>query len=223
MRSIEELVERMVELGFRDREGGRHALDATLAAVGEALTEEEAAALAAELPEPLARIVREAGFVGLVDAAELYERARRHARTAGDTARPPGRAREQTQIALHALGEALGPDARGRLVRSMPHEIGQDLWPPEEGAPAPHGAVPGGAPLDTLAAGRPGSKHPVASSRPSQAQSHSVVREKNPHGETKLSSARGLTQERFSESLAEGRPPSPARKIGDAHERGGGR
>jgi uncharacterized protein (DUF2267 family) len=47
--------------------------------------------------------------------------------------------------------------------------------------------------------------------RPAQAGS---VGEPNPHGETKLSSAPGTTQEREHETLAEGRP-GPRRRISD--------
>jgi hypothetical protein len=36
--------------------------------------------------------------------------------------------------------------------------------------------------------------------------SHSVAANDNPHGETKLSSSRGTTQEREHETLAEGHP-----------------
>jgi hypothetical protein len=46
----------------------------------------------------------------------------------------------------------------------------------------------------------------MSESAPHSAQSHSVVCEANPHGETKISSARGMTQERLDESLATAHP-----------------
>jgi hypothetical protein len=49
-----------------------------------------------------------------------------------------------------------------------------------------------------------GSAHPLSSGRAKQAQ-RGAVAEPNPHGDTKVSSATGLTQEREHESLAEGR------------------
>jgi hypothetical protein len=55
--------------------------------------------------------------------------------------------------------------------------------------------------------------------------SHSVAANDNPHGDTKLSSSRGTTQEREHETLAEGHPSSkrsiseahPARPLSEAH------
>jgi hypothetical protein len=57
---------------------------------------------------------------------------------------------------------------------------------------------------DTLAEGRPGSRHPLSEARSDRSQSESVVATENPHADTKLSSAHGLTQEREGESLATG-------------------
>jgi hypothetical protein len=65
----------------------------------------------------------------------------------------------------------------------------------------------------TLAEGRPGSPHPLSEARPERAHSHSVARTDNPHGDTKLSSASGLTQEREQETLAAGHP-GPDRPLG---------
>jgi hypothetical protein len=69
----------------------------------------------------------------------------------------------------------------------------------------------------TLAEGRPGSRRPLAEARPPAGQADSVARTDNPHGDTKLSSARGLTQEREKESIATGsggsrRPLSTSRE-----------
>jgi uncharacterized protein (DUF2267 family) len=132
MRSLDELVDRMMPLGFRQRSAARRALDAALGALGEALTEEESLALADKLPDPLATIVRAASFDGVVDAGELYERARRRAGAA------PGRAIEETQIALRVVAETLDPETRVRIRRALPIAIGALFETPEEGAPPPH-------------------------------------------------------------------------------------
>ncbi len=68
--------------------------------------------------------------------------------------------------------------------------------------PKPRGFM--AASRGTLAEGRPGSAHPLSEARPERAQSQSVARADNPHGDTKLSSATGLTQEREGETLATG-------------------
>lgn len=47
-------------------------------------------------------------------------------------------------------------------------------------------------------------------------QSQSVVKSDNPHGNTKLSSSRGSTQEREHETLAEGQPGSK-HPLSEAH------
>jgi hypothetical protein len=54
----------------------------------------------------------------------------------------------------------------------------------------------------TLAEASASSSRPLYAAQPQRAQSESVARSDNPHGETKLSSARGLTQEREDETLA---------------------
>jgi hypothetical protein len=58
--------------------------------------------------------------------------------------------------------------------------------------------------------------------KPIEPQSESVVKNDNPHGDTKLSSAHGTTQEREHETLAEGRPGSrrPISEAGRPRNRG---
>jgi hypothetical protein len=68
-------------------------------------------------------------------------------------------------------------------------------------------------PRRTLSEGKPGSRHPLSEARLDRAQSNSVARADEPHADTKLSSARGLTQERLHETLAVGRP-GPKRTNG---------
>jgi hypothetical protein len=50
--------------------------------------------------------------------------------------------------------------------------------------------------------------HPLSEAAPTAGQTHSVARNPSPHEETKLSAAKGLTQERLYETLGSGRAPS---------------
>jgi hypothetical protein len=78
------------------------------------------------------------------------------------------------------------------------------------------GQLPAGAPGD-LAEGRPGARNSLASGDPALlAHRHSVARSDDPHGDSKLSSARGLTQERDEDTLASGRPGS-RRPLSSGH------
>lgn len=125
------------------------------------------------------------------------------------------RAQEYIQITMSLLAEHLSDGLLSRLHHELPDDIEMLLQrdgvkaaePPPR--PAGHGR--------NLAAGRPGSRRPVSENAPgstrpvSQAaperrQQHSVA-ERNPHADTKLSSAKGMTQEREGESLANGRAP----------------
>jgi hypothetical protein len=42
-----------------------------------------------------------------------------------------------------------------------------------------------------------------------------MAKSDDPHADTKLSSSQGLTQERFEESLATGKPPGPVHPVSD--------
>jgi hypothetical protein len=130
--------------------------------------------------------------------------------------------------AIHAIADALDAEARARVRRALALAIGALLSPREDGVPPPHPEPPRAPAPGTLATGRPGSRHPLSEARADRAHAHSVVREENPHGATKLSSAPGLTQEREGETLASGRGsvpslPSlssrPSRPIDEARDR----
>lgn len=209
------LFERMAEKGIPDHDAAAKALRSTLCVLGQRLTDDEAGALASSLPDELARVVEQSehdDFAGDFDADELYERVRHREKV------PAGVAREHVNIVLQALGSALDDSVRQRLVRALPSEIGQQLVPMTFGAPPPYATGMHAPPLTTLAHGRPGSRHPVSEAAPDRAHTHSVARNADPHGETKLSSSHGLTQERHRESLATGHPPAPARPIAEADD-----
>ncbi len=113
-----------------------------------------------------------------------------------------GRARELIASVLRVLAEELSDEAVRALRGGAPPELAALLAPPTREAPAR--AAPG-AHRETLAAGRPGSHHPVSEARPQRTHADSIAAA-NPHDATKLSTAAGSTQERRRETLAEGRP-----------------
>jgi len=204
--STETLVDHVRAGGIADRALARKALGATLAVLGSRLPDHEATALARRLSPELARIVEEETYDGDFDAAELYERVRQR------TGSPPGISREQTDVVLRALGEMLDPAELTRLARALPEPIVRGLVGREEVEVPPYAA--GAKPRRrTLAEGKPGSTHPIAESAPPSGHTHSVAVNEDPHAETKLSSSHGLTQERFDETLASGRPPKPPRAM----------
>lgn len=175
------------------------AAEATFSALGERLHPQDISAVANVLPGRFARALHTRSWPGDFELEELF---RRVARAEGVNL---GFAREHVLSTCRALGEMLGDEARRTVQRSLPAPFAALFAPYDaEGAPAPYHAPAGEH--HTLATGRPGSTHTIAESRPPIAQSHSVVREKNPHADTKVSSAHGLTQERLDESLATARP-----------------
>jgi len=204
-----------IHTGIADPGVAEKALRLTLSVLGQRLTDDEALALAARLPEELARVVEQSEYSdsdGEFDATEFYERVRRRERT------PSGTAREHVNVVLQALGAALDDELRRRLVRALPKPIGDQLVPADFGEPPPYPRPSHAARLSTLAQGRPGSRHPIADGAPVGGHTNSVARNADPHGETKLSSSKGLTQERLRESLATGRPPGPERPVAEAND-----
>jgi hypothetical protein len=126
-----------------------------------------------------------------------------------------GTAVEHAQCVCRALAELLDDDTRARLARALPDALDALLARPEAPAPRPphtaHHSPP--SPHD-LAAGRPGSRQPLADAAPHSAHTHSLARSDAPHADTKLSSSSGTTQEREAETLAQGHPGSE-RPLGE--------
>lgn len=209
----EELIDALALRGLPDRGAAGRAMRAALSAFTECLTQAEAEAFARSFSGDLASRARRGpdSRDETWDAEELFEVVRRRENVS------PGAAREHTQIVLAAIAERLDPEVRAWLLKSLPAGVAALLRPRDVGASPPH-THPGHAPpLTTLASGKPGSHHPLSESAPGRAQSHSVVSEENPHGDTKLSSARGLTQERLADTIATGRP-GPERPISEARD-----
>ncbi len=204
--------------GLDDGQRTEAAISAVLSVLRERLEDAEVELLAPELPEPFARRLREGDYLWDFGLEVFYERV------AARMAAEPGLAREVSQVVGQVLAEHTAEEPLERLQAHLPDEWRELLSPrapsgasvdrvdPAEWA---HGhLVEAPRPRDTLATGRPGSTRPVSEARPEPAHTHSVARESNPHGDTKLSSARGLTQERMRESLADAaRPPGPVRPI----------
>lgn len=199
--SMQTLVDHIRDGGLADSSAARKMVGATLAVLANRLTDDEASALASRFSPELARIIEEEDYDADFDAAELYERVRDR------TGTPPGLAREHTDIVLRALGDVLDEPMLARLARVLPEPIVRGLQGPERVEVPPHGAGAKPRHTRTIATGRPGSSHPISESAPPSGHTHSVALSDNPHAETKLSSARGLTQERFDETIATGRPP----------------
>jgi hypothetical protein len=124
---------------------------------------------------------------------------------------PSSRAIEIAQIVCGTMGRTLDPELRAELVRSLPTELAPwfETAPkyvaPATGAGRGHhlsDGKPGSA--HAMSDSAPGSSHPLDTAQPETGHSNSVAAD-NPHGDSKVSSARGMTQERERESLAEGR------------------
>lgn len=195
------LLDRIVQLGgFPTHGEAAAALKATLLALGESLPDRERKRVADALSVRERAVLQAAAYRGELDTAELYDRVRSYEGVA------LGFAREHAQVVCRAIGELLDDEVRALLDRVLPEELALLFHPrvPVERSPETHHAHSGSH--HTLATGRPGSSHPVSESAPPGAQSHSVARESNPHGDTKLSSAHGMTQESVDESLATSHP-----------------
>jgi uncharacterized protein (DUF2267 family) len=200
--SIDTILDRMAERGLTDHAKARGALHATLAVLGERLVEDEAQALVQVLPDELAKVLATSDYDSDFTAEELFERVRR--REHADAAR----AREEAEIVLTVLGDCLSADRRQRVARGLPGLAAQLLAGERQlGEPPPYAAPARPPRVATVATSRPGSTHPLSEAAPPSGHTHSVARNPSPHEETKLSAAKGLTQERLAETLGTGRAP----------------
>jgi uncharacterized protein (DUF2267 family) len=204
-----DLIQSLRRLGpFDDDDAAESALSAVLRALGRRLLPEERRSVASRLPQQCARILEQPGAAegnGLLRVVlELAEVERVSA----------GQAAEHLDIVVRALEEVAGPDARRQLVRAVP-EL-ERLYEARESTDAVAERPPAHGPSD-LAEGVEGARNSLASGDPGLlAHRHSVARSDDPHGDSKLSSARGLMQERDDETLASGRPGS-RRPISSGH------
>jgi uncharacterized protein (DUF2267 family) len=190
--------------GFEGSGEAERAIAVTVRVLGQRLLPEERVAVAGALPEPVAGRLLRTPYERDFDLDELYDHV---ARGEGTQA---GFGREHAQAVCQAIGTALPHEVRLRLQKHLPAEIAVLFGSRDAGA-SPLRPVHAEPPVEpgagtTLATGRPGSRHPVSEGRADCAHEGSVARSDDPHADTKLSSSRGLTQERLGESLASGQP-----------------
>jgi hypothetical protein len=119
-----------------------------------------------------------------------------------------GHAREVIASVCHVLGETLTDDTLVLLHDALPEWLAAFAVRPAPGPTVPVSRAARRS--DTLAEGRPGSHAPVSEARADRRQQASVAAD-NPHGDAKLSSTTGTTQEREHETLADG--PTPTHPI----------
>ena len=202
-------VARVRELGgFAGRAEAMRAIRATVMAIGERLHDDERAALGRDLPESTLHALERVAYAGDFDLDELYARVARHERVS------TGFAVEHAQIVCRAIAEGLSEGALTHLRKVLGPSVASLLEVPEPIETLPRSA---GAAGSTLASGREGSRHPISESRLDRAHSSSVARADDPPEATKLSTARGLTQERHDSTLASGHPGA-RRSIADTKD-----
>jgi uncharacterized protein (DUF2267 family) len=209
--SEREILQRICERGpFRGESAARRALTATLASLGERLFEEERKHIVAELSPDIASLLLQRGSAQKASLDAFVASVARRERVRASLAI------EHAQIVCAVIAELLLPSTRQVLCKKLP-ELAQLFEVPKQPPAASHDPhQPAGAPHD-LAEGRPGGTHPIATSDTTTlAHRHSVARSTDPQADTRLSSARGLTQEREDRTLAEGRPGS-RRPISRSH------
>jgi uncharacterized protein (DUF2267 family) len=198
--------------GFDTPDDAARALAVAARALGERLLPDEAGPIAAALPDAVGDRLRGAAYERDFDIDELYDRVGRGEGAGRDFGR------EHAQAVYQIIGETLPESVRVRVQRHLGPSFAPLFEPRARGAP-PARPVHVSPPVTpgrggTLATGRPGSHRPLSAERDERAHAQSVARSADPHGETKLSSSRGLTQERLEDTLAEGRP-GPASPVSD--------
>lgn len=136
---------------------------AVIAALGEALTPDEAAPLTAQIPAPLARWMRPAEHPAAMSPDGLY------ARVSSRSGLPLSRSLELTQVVCRVLGAGLSPDARARLHAHLGPDLARLFDAPDDGPPLER-PLHVSAPLPsgeghTLADGKPGPRRTIAETR----------------------------------------------------------
>jgi uncharacterized protein (DUF2267 family) len=197
----DELLARIAERGgFRTPAEAERAEDAALLTLGQRLELPLAQELARHLPPRAAAALLRKAYEGPFPLEELYRRVaeREGVRLSF--------AVEHTGVVFETVAEALPEALRARLCRLLPERMAALFEPRRTDIPAPPmpprpmQIEPGSG--TTLADGRPGSRRPISEGGGDRAQAESVARTENPHEETKLSSARGLSSERRGRTLA---------------------
>jgi uncharacterized protein (DUF2267 family) len=211
--NYDELVELVQERGaLESADEARRVLAVTARVLGQRLMPDEAKPIADVLPEAVAERLRATAYERDFEVDELFDRVAR-----GEGA---GKAfgKEHAEVVCQIIGDLLPDAARMRLSRHLGPAFARlfEPRPPPSRPPRHFRASPGvdRAQQTTLATGRPGSHNPLSDGAPDLAHTHSVARSDDPHADTRLSSAAGLTQERLGDSLATG-APGPAHPVAE--------
>jgi hypothetical protein len=195
-----ELIKMVVEQRFfADANDAELALTTTLETLGFVLPARLVRELESELPEPC-------GWP-LAFGRSVSENQKRTATWGARSREPhelPGRTVERIQEVCAVLARVLPSALVADISRELSPQLRAAFEPRRASAlPPPARGLPG-----TIAGGRPGSTHPISEARPGSRHPLSTstraasLADANPHGDTKLSSARGMTQEREHETVA---------------------
>ena len=197
---IEEVLGRT---GHPDPESVAQAIGIAMRGLGSQLSEDPAAVEDA-LSGELLQAMRQGHRLSPMQPDAIYDEV------VAATRLRPGVVLELVQSALAVLAQRLEPDARAELRAAVSPEWAALLADPrprsEHHPPAPVPVELGQG--DTLATGRPGARDSLAEAAPPAGQSHSVAVEDEPHADTSLATARGISSERDDDSLSKGRPGS---------------
>lgn len=201
----EELVSRVrAEGGLRDHREARRSIGAVLGALRCATAQEDADAIATQLPPPFAKIVSRPAVGRIGNSAALYAEVERRERVG------LGFALEHCQVVLRVLAELLDPEIVLRLRRRLPGDIAGLLRARAEtlepSPPHVHEHPPEAAgPRRTLSRGRPGCADPIVDARHLLAHGQSVARSSAPHADRAIGTAHSTRPGREDETLAAAR------------------
>ncbi len=186
--------------GLRTASEAKRAIGAALAALGCALDEDDAHALASDLPAGLARFLSRSHAHVVRNAADLYAAAEQREHTG------LGFAREHVQVVLGTLASELDPELVVRLRKHLPPDVASLLrWRDPSPPPPPHvHAHPPRreAPIQTLSRARPGTAEPIADASHPLAHAGSVARAPAPHADRMVETARSTRPSREDDTIA---------------------
>jgi uncharacterized protein (DUF2267 family) len=197
--------------GFDSDRDARRAVEATLEVLGQHLPVSDREEVCRKVPGEIAQILRRRRYDGDVDAEMFFELVGELEGVA------IGFALEHADVVCQVLAESSGAEGRAHLTLGVSPSM-KWLFEPRRRSSTPpphvhdHLVMPGQG--HTLASGHTGSYRPIYLAR-GTAHDDSVVGADEPHGDVKLSSTRGLSAERFHETLASGKPGAK-RSLSDA-------
>jgi uncharacterized protein (DUF2267 family) len=200
-----------------DVEWAEKAITATVQALAASLDAEGKSHFADSLPSPFGSVVQNTPTKSSKITPEVL-----YKRVADSEHTPMGFAMEHAQSTCCALAELMEHQTIELLEKHGAEGVADLLVPRSEVRPPTpppfhrrHPEPPNGR--RTLSSGRPGSRHPLADDDTAGAQTHSVAREQNPRGDTKISSTTGGAAEREHRTLSEGKPGS-SRPVSETEE-----